>query len=354
MKIVALDLGKFNTMACIYQAEDGSHEFRKVSSSVVALHDLLGEVGGQRVVIEVGSMAGWVKDLAEAMGFSVEVANVNAEAWRWKQVRRKTDRDDALKLARMSCRGELPTVYLPSRSVRQWRGLIGYRQELVARRTQVKNRIRSILTSEGRGHASGKKGWTEESVESLRGEALELGKCSREELWRGMLQLELVGLEQVEGLIVQVESKLEALAQADKRVSLLRTIPGVGPRLAELVVAVIDDPKRFGNRKQVGSYAGLTPRQFASGTMMREGRISGRGNRLLRALLVEVGWLMQRWNSHFREVFSRVSRGMKKRRKVAVVAVARRLLITCWAMLRDGTRWRGLAGSECAKIEAAA
>jgi transposase len=159
-------------------------------------------------------------------------------------------------------------------------------------------------------------------------------------LWRGQMHVELQALEQVEGLITQVEAKLEALSAADERVQRLRTIPGVGPRLAETLVAVIDDPKRFKNGRQVGAYAGLVPRQFESGTMKRSGRITGRGHRLLRALLVEVSWLMQRYNGVLRATFARVCRGSKTRRKIAVVATARKLLVICWAMLRDQTVWR--------------
>ena len=344
MKIVALDLGKFNSMACIFQTEDGVHEFRTVKSDPAALHDLLLSSGAQRVVIEVGATCGWVKDLSEAMGCQVEVANVNAESWQWSRRKRKTDRDDALKLAVLSARGELPQVHVPSREVRQWRSLIGYRQDLVARRTAIKNRIRSLLTQEAQLHAGGKKGWTEKSLERLKAEARILRECPREELWRGILQMELGQLSAMEELIEVVETKLQGLAQAHPQVQLHQSIPGVGPRLAEIVVAVIDDPKRFKNRKQVGCYAGLTPRQFESGTMVRQGRISCQGNRLLRALLVEVSWLMRRWNERFWKIFETVSRGIKKRRKAAIVAVARRLLVTCWAMLRDNQPWRPAAG----------
>jgi transposase len=210
----------------------------------------------------------------------------------------------------------------------------------VVRRTGIKNRIRSLLTQEGREHACGKKGWTDEALERLAKEARAFSECSHEELWRGMLQMELTQFEVLEGLIGQVETKLEALSRERSETALLQTIPGVGPRLAEVVVAVIDDPGRFKNRKQVGCYAGLTPRQFESGKMVREGKISCQGNRLLRALLVEVSWLMKRWNGHFWGIFQNVSRGIKKRRKTAIVAVARRLLVICWAMLRDNQPWR--------------
>lgn len=75
------------------------------------------------------------------------------------------------------------------------------------------------------------------------------------------MQIELEALGQVCGLVKRVEAKLEMLAQAVARVAQLRTIPGVGPRLSERVVAMIDDPHRFKNAKQVGAYAGLVPKQ---------------------------------------------------------------------------------------------
>jgi len=114
------------------------------------VHDLLASHQPDRVVIEIGSAAGWIKDLAEAMGLTVQVANPNHDAWRWKNVKRKTDRDDALKLARLSAMNQLPTLQLPATRVRQWRSLIGYRWSLVSRRIAIKNHIRSILDRQGR------------------------------------------------------------------------------------------------------------------------------------------------------------------------------------------------------------
>jgi len=270
----------------------------------------------------------------------IEVANTNHEAWRWKNVKRKTDRDDALKLAQLSAMGQLPQVRLPSRRVRQWRSLMAYRHTLIGRRTAIKNSIRAILDRQGLAHPSGKGGWTQRAIGSLHEMARPLLDASADELWRGQLHVELRALEQIESLIKPVEQKLEALASSDERVAQLQTIPGVGPRLSELLVAVIDDPHRFANGKQVGAYVGLAPRQIESGTMNRQGRITGRGNKLLRGLLVEVAWLMRRYNGYLSDVFDRVCRGVKSRRKIAVVATARRLLVICWAMLRDGTNWR--------------
>lgn len=343
MNILAIDLGKFKSVACEYDSTNGEHTFVTVPTRPADFHDLL-TIGvhhtPERLVIEIGSAAGWVSDMARSLEIEVQVANPNHEAWRWKSVKRKTDKDDALKLAQLSAMNQLPTVTLPKPGVRQWRSLIAFRQTLVGRRTAIKNNIRSILDRQGLTHASGRAGWSASSIASLGALSQPLDEVRVEELWRGQLHTELEALAQLMPLIERVEAKLDALAQAHARVELLRTIPGVGPRLSEMVVAMIDDPKRFTNAKQLGAYAGLVPRQIESGTMSRTGRITGRGNKLLRALLVEVAWLMRQHNRHLRATLDRVCRGSKTRRKVAVVATARKLLVICWVMMRDGTPWR--------------
>lgn len=339
-RILAIDLGKFKSVACDYDPATGTHAFTTIPTRPDAMHDLLAEREPDRLVIEIGSAAGWVKDLAEAMEIEVQVANPNHDAWRWKNVKRKTDQDDALKLAQLSSMNQLPTVQLPGAGVRQWRSLIGYRWTLVRRRTAIKNHIRAVLDRQGLTHPSGKSGWTQKSIAGLKLMSRPLEQAGPDELWRGQLHVELQALEQLQGLIDQVEAKLQAIADADDRVQRLQTIPGVGQRLSELVVAVLDDPHRFKNGKQVGAYAGLVPRQYESGTMSRQGRITGRGNPLLRAMLVEVAWLMRRYNPTLASIFDRVCGQSKTRRKIAAVATARRLLVICWAMLRDETDWR--------------
>jgi transposase len=196
------------------------------------------------------------------------------------------------------------------------------------------------LDKEGLTMTAGKSGWTKESVEQLKAMALSFEKCGCENLWRGSLRVELEMLAKTTELIKEVESKLDRMAEGDRGVQILRTIPGVGPRLAEAVVAYVDEPGRFSRGKQVGCYAGLTPRQYQSGDSNRVGRISGQGNKVLRALLVEVSWLGLRHNEWMRRTYQRILRGSASRKKIAITAVARKLLIHCWAMLRDGTTWR--------------
>ena len=120
----------------------------------------------------------------------------------------------------------------------------------------------------------------------------------------------------------------------------LETIPGVGPRLAELLVALFDDPHRFRTGRQVSSYLGLVPRQWQSGAADRRGHISHQGSRLARKLLVEVAWMGLRYNPTLRAIYERVCGGSPARKKIAIVAVARHLAVIAWAMLRDETAWR--------------
>jgi transposase len=147
-------------------------------------------------------------------------------------------------------------------------------------------------------------------------------------------------LETVSALIKEADKKLDMIAAKDQRVTRLRTIPQVGARLAELVVAMIDDPHRFKNARQVSAYAGLVPKQYQSGQMNRLGRITGQGPGLLRRVLVQVAWgLQRRTETRGHAVFERLCHGQRTRRKQAVVALARKILIWCWALLREGSVW---------------
>ena len=339
MNILAMDLGKSNTVICFYDSDNGEHKFGKVKTTPRQIHDLLAEHKPDRVVFEICSSAGWVYDICSALKIDTQVANPNTQGWRWKNVKNKNDKNDALKLAQLSAMNQLPTVHMPKPEVRQKRALIRYRQTLVARAVQIKNGIRSILDKQGYSMVAGKAGWTKKSLELLHQMAIPIEKCDTNNLWRGQLYVELEMLSSSQKMVDEVTSKLDELAKSDSQIKLLRTAAGVGPRLAEAVVAFIDEPERFMSGKQVGSYAGLTPRQYQSGSMNHQGKISGQGNKLLRSLLVEVSWLGLRYNEWMRQTYQRILRGSESRKKIAITAVARKLLVRCWAMLRDGRPW---------------
>jgi len=350
MRILALDLGKNKSVFVDYTVGGGGEAFRgerkfgKIGSNAHEVRKLLERCAPDRLVIEACPAAGWVCDLAELMKVQVQVANGNDERWRWKTVKEKSDRaegfasaKDALKLAQLSEMDSLPTVHVPKASVRQLRSLIEYRHGLVDRRTAIKNSIRAIYERQGTHLPSARKAWTKAAVEELKQES---ASASAEQLWLFQVGCELKQLESVQQQIEQVEGKLKEIAGSKSSVQLLQTAPCVGPRLSEAVVAILDDPHRFKNGRQVGCYAGLTPRRWQSGQSDRQGHISHAGNRLLRELLVKIAWLGVRNNTWMLQVYENVRRGSEKRKKIAIVAVARRLLVRLWAMLRDGTEWK--------------
>jgi transposase len=173
----------------------------------------------------------------------------------------------------------------------------------------------------------------------LRAEARDISDCDdAADLWRGRLNVELELMASADAQLKLLDKKLDALA--DERMTLLQSVKGVGPRLAEAVVLHLDDPHRFKTAQQVASFAGLVPKQLQSGTMLRHGHITGRGPALLRSLLTESAWVVWRHNAWAQAFVEKVSRGGKGRRKLAIIALARKLLIILWAMLRTNKPFR--------------
>ncbi|MBN9519162.1 IS110 family transposase [bacterium] len=337
--ILAVDLGKYKCVACTYNRATAAAEFRTLTTSRAEVERLVRSARPAVVVIEACTLAGWGADLCAEVGVPCRVANTAAEAWKYQHAKRKTDRDDALRLAQLEALGQLPTVVVPAKRVREWRALIAHRQALVTPRVAAQNRIRSVLVGRGLPALRGAKAWTAAGLAGIARFARPLAACAPDDLWRGLLDLALTAYRQADELVAAAEAKLDALGQASPRVQLLDSMPGLGPRTAEAVVAHLDDPGRFRNGRQVGAYGGLVPKQFQSGEDDRRGRITKRGPAVLRKLLVQCAWCMLRYNRWARAVFDRLSRG-RARRKQAVVALARRVLVRCWAMLRDNQPWR--------------
>ena len=338
-KILAIDLGKNNSAVCIFDRSSLKCKYKTIRTRKQVMHDLFVEFADQIeiVLFETGSQMGWVADILWALDIPFKAANTNHAALKWKNNPNKSDRKDAHRLAMMYHTGFFPTVHVPRRGVRQKRSLINYRDDVVKRITKIKNSIRAILGREDVPLASGKKGWTIKALSPIREMSISVKEIDdMEQIWKGQLHSELNQLDNTIEELTAVEFKLNALGESDERVKLLRTIPGVGPRLSEAVVAIIDDPHRFKNGRHVGSYVGMVPRRWQSGQVDITGRISKCGNKLLRTLLVEVSWLGLR-DPFFCVFFNKVKHGDKKRAKVAIVALARKLLVICWAMLKNGT-----------------
>jgi transposase len=336
--ILALDLGRFNSVLCWYDPVTRVAEYRTVRSTPEDLERALVQEPVGTVVFEACSQAGWVHDLCESHGLTSLVASTTGNAWQWKNVKRKTDRDDALKLARLAAVGEIDPVLIPDRVSRQWKSLIGFRKRIVSERVRCQNRIRSLLVSQGLSSPRGFSAWTEAGVRGLATLALPLAECGPDQLWRGELMIMLERYRFLEEQIRGIESRLDAIAKCDPRIALLVSIPGVGVRTAEVIVAHLPEAKRFRSADEVSAYAGLVPRQFQSGETDRRGRITRRGPGLLRAAMVECAWCSLRYNAWAREVWLRLqSNGLSK--KKAIIALARKLLVRAWAILRSGKPW---------------
>ena len=82
MNILAMDLGKSNTVVCFYDSQTGNHTFDKLKTTPQQIHDLLAEHSPDRVVFEICSAAGWVYDICSALKLNTQVANTNTQAWR--------------------------------------------------------------------------------------------------------------------------------------------------------------------------------------------------------------------------------------------------------------------------------
>lgn len=338
--IIAIDLGRYNCVACVYDRRTRAHQFRTLDTTPADLDRLLAADPGGVVVIEACANAGWVHDRAAAAGHPVKVANTAAEAWKFTHLKRKTDHDDAKRVAELEAIGQLPTVALPDPPTRQRRMLIAARQELVGQRVACQNRIRGLFAGQGLPTPRGARAWTAAGLAGIEAQSRPLAECGPDEVWMGLLHLAVARYRSLAEQVGQTEARLDALSAADPATRLLETIPGVGPRTAEAVAAHLGDPHRFATAKQVGAYAGLVPRQYQSGVTDRKGRITRRGPGVLRKLLVECAWCMLRYNPWARAVYARLTAGGTTRKKPAVVALARKLLVRCWAMLRDGEAWR--------------
>jgi transposase len=337
--ILAIDLGKYKSVACDYSQNPVQATFTTFPTDREHLRKLFAKHRPSVVVIEACLLAGWVHDLCQELGLVCHVANTAAEAWKFKHTKRKTDKDDALRLAQLFALGQLPTVTVPPPATRQWRSLIAARQALVGRRVATQNQIRALFLGQGLPAPRGAKAWSALGLKGIAQHAKPLAQCSPEELWRGLLDLALIQLRQLREQIDQTEARRDQRAQASADVQLLETVPGVGPRTAEAIKAYLHDAARFHTGKQVSAYAGMVPRQYQSGELDRKGRISRRGPALLRKLLVQCAWAMLRYNAWARAVSKRLCRG-QARKKQAIVALARKLLVRCWAMLRDQQPWR--------------
>jgi transposase len=237
-----------------------------------------------------------------------------------------TDKIAARTLAKLHAVGLLPPVWVPPPEVRDHRALVAQRSKMLRLSTQAKNRLHAvlhrhhILPPEGDPFRPGKHEWW-------------LGlKVSALERVRVQSDLDVLVFAQTQ--IAHLEEALTALAAQDERVLLLVQIPGIAWLTALTLLAAIGDINRFPSAKHLVGYAGLGTRVHDSGQTHRSGRITKAGRRDIRAAMVEAAHTASRTHAHWRAVLARLEPRLGKNK--AIVAIARKLLVTVWYVLTEG------------------
>lgn len=348
-KYIGFDIDSKKTVACVVQK--GKKEvYATMSSDVRLMRNFLKaqKADGSRVhlTFEVSGQAGFLYDSLTDCADTITVSNPSKMTWIYRTAI-KNDRIGARKQAVLLSIGEIPRVHMPSVEVRQWRGVILHRRNLVNKVTEAKNRIRAVLKSQGFSRPFQKGGWWKRSNRLWMCELCGQRIVSME-LWRMNLGNLIEQLDLLEGQVKRVSKYLDEYLGRQAGGRLLMSVPGVGPRTAEAVLAYTDDVDRFGNTRGYCSYFGLTPRLDESGTSRRLGHISKTGPSVVRWLLCESGWKVIRKSGAMRGFYERVKCGQENRKKIAIIAVCRRLLAIMRAMLRTGELYNEkLVGREC-------
>ena len=335
MLYVGLDYHLRTSSLCILNEDGKLVKQQTVRGRFGEVAEELGRIREQlreplEVVFEATGGYGPLHERLSKVAKRVVMAHPAALALIWKS-KRKNDKVDAQKLAKLLYLDAVPAAHVPAAETRQWRRLVELRRSLVRRRAALKNQMHALLRTCGIGAPACLFG--REGMNWLM--AQELDQASS--LERAVL---LEQMRNVKDQLKTVEKALAGTSRDDPRVTLLRTIPGVGPRTAEAFVAYVDRVERFSRSGKVGSYFGLVPCQDSSAGKERLGHITKQGPPAVRHLLVEAAWMAIRKSPTLRRRYEQVCGEDPDRRKIAVVALARHLSQVMSAMLRDNRPWR--------------
>ena len=330
---VGLDVSKEATAFCV-KREDGVTLARgKVSTDPAALFEMLREhcLCPERIVLETGTMSGWLARGLRARGLPVEVIDARQAHAVLKLQHNKTDAGDAELLAELGRSGFYRAVAVSSEAAREARILLKARTHLVRQRCDTENAIRGLLGSLGIRFPKGS-GKLAGRVHAALEDRPELAAII------GPLLSVVATLKRG---IERLDQAVMSRAQAAPACRLLMSAPGVGPVTALGYVAAIDDPTRFAKSRAVGAYLGLTTRRFQSGEMDYSGRITKMGDAMLRSLLYEAAnsFLTVVRKAHPLKDWARRIRRRKGHKK-ACVALARKLAVILHRMLITGEPFR--------------
>ena len=289
-----------------------------------------------RVAIEVCSL-GMVmaKEIQKEVGCEVVLLNPSQLVLIYRSLK-KNDKEDALKLARLVQKytnEELPKVELPTEHEENLRQILTEIRQLKNDRTKEINRLHAIFVECGITEIKKKNLATIDNrikcIKMLKGIALAQAE-------RILRKLELV-----ETQTEEVEELLDKEIDGDKNIEKLTEIPGVGKQLASAYVAFIGDGSRFPNASTIGAATGLVPRLDMSSTVCRMGHITKCGNKNLRTLLILAAWshVRSRDGGALKDKFLYMTRFQSKGKKIAIVAIARKLAELMYILLKNDTSY---------------
>lgn len=287
---------------------------------------------GLAIAFEAGNQSAWIHDLLVELGAQVTVVNP-AKVKLIAESRRKTDKIDAKVLCELLRLNGLPhPVHVPEVETRSLRGLLVARRQLVAARAKLSNVVRGMLRQEGIGLP------TRGLLTFVAWERLLAGEYTHSHL-KPVLAAYFESFQALTRSIQALDKQLAERERKDTRAARLQTIPKVG-RIASLTfLAAVDDVHRFPNSRKLVGYTGLAPTVRSSGERTEYGRITRQGRAELRAVWVQIAHLVARDASRatapLRKWYAKVA--YHRGKKTAMVALARKLLVIAYHVLREET-----------------
>ena len=283
----------------------------------------------EKIGIESGSISFWLIEELKKSGFPAICIECRQMATIIALKINKTDKNDARLIAEAMRCNLYKEVYHKTRGSIEIGLQMGTRRTLIDIRTKLKNSVRGFLKAYGiRLGAISHEKFSEGVRQSLMGYGIEVQNAIE-----GLLN----SFEEVCRNIESAEETLKKLCKKDPVITLFESIPGVGAITALTYKAVIDDPHRFTNPRNIGAYLGLTPTQYSSGESVKQGRISKCGSQELRSLLIECAIVMLTRTRGWTRLKAWGLKIMKKSGiKKAAAAVARKLAIIMLRMWQTG------------------
>ena len=281
---------------------------------------------GRKVCVgmEASGHARWFERLLEGLG--VELWRGDAEVIRAKRGRKqKTDREDARHILKLLLKDDFPQIWVPNWENRDLRQLLWHRHRMVQTRTLVMNQLQAVALNEGL--RCKKRLFRADGRQQL--ESFQLAP------WASRRRRELLELlDRLNPTIAELSQAVEREAEKCPEAQRLMTHPGVGALTALAFVLIIGETERFQCGKQIAAYLGLVPLEKSSGNRRRLGHITKQGSSIVRFLLVEAAQVTVRSLPEWRSQYVHLM--MRRGRKTAKVAMARKLAVRLYWMWRKG------------------